>query len=231
VKADSAFIVSNSGYAETAIKKAHVLGIRLLSYEQALENEWSEWIKCRHFRALFKRYNNASITLIQKNNPDIGVTLSAESINSYNNDKNAKIILNKDGNEFCSFLDLIQSFITCIVIRHTKKVPTDGSSIRVMLDAGGIIEPSIFLRNENNDLIELGNIKLEVDLYYEVQEHPITLSKYKEPHSKNSIAEIVTMNVEHLGKKWKFEMLVPTKGDRISNGLKMHVSTTNIEKK
>ena len=230
VKADAAFIVSQSGYAQAAIKKANELGIRLLSYEQALERDWSNWITCKCITALFRKYDNAVVTLCQKDEPTIGVTLSEKSKSAYINDKSLKIILDKEGNEFCSFLDLIHSFIVSSGDEAYKQVPEDGSRVRVLFDAGEKIEPAMFLRNSKNELIQLGNIKLEVDLYYEVEEHPITLTRYKEVNSDKSIAELATATIKHQDRNWQLEILAPAAGDRINNGLKLHVSTTQIEK-
>jgi hypothetical protein len=56
VKADAVFLVSKSGFTKPATIKAEKLGIRLISYEEAKDGNWSSWLRCRTFRSHFKTY-------------------------------------------------------------------------------------------------------------------------------------------------------------------------------
>ncbi len=65
VGANTAFIVSRSGFTKTALEKARHQGIQTLTYEEALNSDWSGRIKCEYFSVIAGKYEN--VLIIVKN--------------------------------------------------------------------------------------------------------------------------------------------------------------------
>ena len=79
VNANAAFIVSRSGFANTALEKAKCLGIQTLTYEEALKSDWSGWIRCRNFIFILRKWDNLLITLMDNSNKRLDIAPEIES--------------------------------------------------------------------------------------------------------------------------------------------------------
>ena len=218
VRADAAFLVSKSGFTKTAITKATQLAIRTLSYEEAQEADWSNWLQCRTFGVLSRKYDKPVITIFEKGEKDKVIEMSPESIAELKKNKTTKIILDKDGNALFSLPELINRIVNIYGEQPFENIPHDGSRIRTPLLFNEKFDPPIYLKAKDGQIRQIGNIGLVVELYFESEEYPIKLTRYKETDSSSSIAELATADVNILGKKYRFEILVPKAGDCVPEG-------------
>lgn len=229
VKADAAFLVSRSGFTKTAIVKADQLGIRILNYEEARNENWSGWLQCRTFGIMLLRYDNPVVTPFEygtdrRFNPSIKV------IEILKNDPNAKIFSDEHGNQTISLPDLVNKIINIFDknILHDN-IPHDGTRVKKQLLYQGQFEPSLWVESETDINIQIGKVLIEAEFYIENKEFPLKLMRYRIPDSDQSIAELATTEIEILGKKYIIEMLAPRAGDNIPAGTTVSFRSTKIE--
>jgi len=218
VRADAAFLVSKSGFTKTAITKAKQLAIRALSYEDAQSADWSNWLQCRTFSVLTRKYDKPVVTLFEHGKKNKAIEISPNCLTEIEKDKTAKIILDENGNPLLSLPELINKIVNIFGERPFKNIPEDGTRIKTPLLYNGKFEPRIYLKAKDGRIRQIGNVRIEVELYLECKEYPIMLTRYKEAGSINSIAELATTDVNILGKKYRFEILVPKAGEFVPEG-------------
>lgn len=218
VRADAAFLVSKSGFTKTAITKAKQLAIRALSYEEAQSADWSNWLQCRTFSILTRKYDKPVVTLFEHGKKNKAIEISPNYITELKKDKTAKFILDANGNQLLSLPELINKIVNIFGERPFKNIPEDGTRVKMPLLYNGKFEPRIYLKAKDGKIRQIGNVRIEVELYLECEEYPIKLTRYKEAGSINSIAELATTDVNILGKKYRFEILVPKAGEFVPEG-------------
>lgn len=218
VKADAAFLVSKSGFTKTALTKAKQLGIRALSYEEAQSADWSNWLQCRTFSVLHRKYDKPIVTLFEQGNKNKTIDISSECLEELKKDRSSKIILDESGTPFLSLPDLINKVINILGDKPYKDIPEDGRRKKSRLFFQGKFDPSLYVKTKNGTTCQIGNVGIEVELYLECIEYPIKLTRYREADSEVSIAELATADVDILGKKYRFELLAPGAGEFVPAG-------------
>lgn len=218
VRADAAFLVSKSGFTGTAIAKANQLAIRVLTYEEAQEADWSNWLRCRTFSVLSRKYDKPVVTPFQQGEKSRTIDIASDCLAQIEEDKSSKVILDEDGNPLLSFPELLSKIINAFGERAYTDIPEDGTRVRKRLFYNGLFEPSLYLREKDDVLCQIGNVGIEVDLYIEIKEYPIKLARYREVDSKGSIAELAAADVDIHGEKYRFEILAPGAGDFVPAG-------------
>ena len=223
VRADAAFLVSRSGFAKTAIAKANQLGIRVLSYEEAQNENWSGWLQCRTFGLIQLRYDNSTVTLFEygtekRFNP------SPKIIELLKRQKIAKIFIDGHGNEIISLQNLINKIINVFdnKVLHDN-IPHDGTRVKKKLLYHGRFEPALWIEADTDFNVQLGKVLIEADFYFDNKEFPIKLMRYLIPDSTRSIAELATTDVEILGKRYTIEFIAPGAGKNIPAGTTVSV--------
>lgn len=218
VRADAAFLVSKSGFTKTAIAKANQLGIRALSYEEAQTADWSNWLQCRTFSVLSRKYDKSFVTIFEHGEKNKTIEISPDCLAELKKDKTIKLILDKNGNPLRSLPELINKIVNIFGDRPYKNIPEDGTRIKTTLLFNGKFEPPIFIKAKDRQIRQIGSVGLNIELYFEREEYPLKLTRYKEVESKSSIAELATANVNILGEKYRFEILAPKAGEYVPEG-------------
>ncbi|MCD4716228.1 MAG: restriction endonuclease [Desulfobacterales bacterium] len=229
VKADAAFLVSKSGFTKTAITKAKQLAIRTLSYEEAQEADWSSWLQCRTISVLSRKYDKPIIIIFEKGMKNKVIEISTESLEELKKNKSLKIILDKDGNPLLSLPELINKIVNIYGEKPFQNIPYDGSRIRTKLLFNGKYDQPIFLKDKDGQVRQIGKVGLEAELYFDNEEFPFKLARYKEEGSSSSIAELATADVSILGKKYRFELLAPRAGDFVPEGATITFHSTPLK--
>jgi len=228
VRADAAFLVSKSGFAKTAIIKANQLAIRALSYDEAQDADWSNWLQCRTFSVLSRKYDRPVITMFEKGKKNKRIDISPDYLTKLKKNFSTKVILDKNGNPMHSLPELITKIINIFGEKPYENVPEDGTRVKTPLLFNGTFQPPIYLKSKDGLIRQIGNVGLEVELYFECKEYPIKLSRYREAGSKVSIAELATADVDILGKKFRFEILAPKAGECVPEGATITFHTTPL---
>ena len=222
VKADAAFLVSNSGFYRTAIIKAKELNIRTLTYEEAKSVDWSDWLQCRTFSVLYPKYDKPTICFFEYGT-DSYINVSAECIASVRENSASKIILDEQGTTLVSIPDFFNKVINIFGRKPYEDIPTDGTRIKRLLIFQGKFNPPLWIEAGDRKSHQIGEVRIEAELYLERNEYPITLKRYRETNSIKSIAELATADVDILGKKYRIEMLAPGVGDYVPAGTTIYM--------
>lgn len=218
VRADAAFLVSKSSFTKTAIAKANQLAIRALSYEEAQEADWSNWLQCRTFSVLSRKYDKPVVTLFEQGEKNKIIDIAPDCLAELEKDKSSKVILDENGNPLLSLPELINKIINIFGEKSYKNIPEDGTRVKTRLLFNGRFEPPLFIRTKKEGIRQIWYVGLEVELYIECKEYPIKLTRYREADSKSSIAELATADVDIHGEKYRFEILAPKAGEFIPEG-------------
>jgi hypothetical protein len=229
VRADAVFLVSKSGFTKPASVKAEKLGIRLLTYEEAKDGDWSAWLKCRSFSVVHRKYDKPVLHFFDAKTGK-PIKPSEKFIKEFNKNKDSKLILNKAGEPLISIPDLIKNIINIYGEKTFEGVDLDGSRVRQRLLFDGKFSDPIFIEDAERLLTQIGKVGIEADFYFETVEYPMKLMKYKNYSAKESIAELATSEVEILGKKYKFEILAPGAGEYIPAGATVSFRSIPINK-
>ena len=228
VKADAVFLVSRSGFTQTALVKAKKLGIRALTYDQATREDWSNWLQCQTLTVYNRKYDKANIVFAEFGSNQI-MTISPETLHAFKDDKNAKILRTEDGNPRMSFPNLVQCIVNSVTEQLFKDIPLDGSrqrrSIVVNEDQ---LKPSLYIEGSDGKLRRMGKIKLELDCYCEQARFPFKLMKYHEAGAQRSIAEVATADLEVGANKFRIELIAPGAGACIPAGAKVSLRATKL---
>lgn len=230
VRADAAFLVSRSGFTKTAITKASRLGIRALTYDEAKDADWSDWLQCRTIRVLSKKYENVSIAFAEFGSTNL-MTILSEVIQDFEQDETTKIIKTKDGSPHVSLPDLVRVIINLLAEELYKDIEKDESRQKRTIIIDELqYEPPLFIENGDGKLCRIGKTKVEVDCYYEFMEYPFKLMKYRNINSLESIVEVATADVMHENNKYRIELAAPGAGKYIPAGTEVSIKITNLEK-
>lgn len=228
VRADAAFLVSKSGFTETAIAKAKQLCIRVLTYEEAKTDDWSNWLECRTFGILQLKYDNPVVTPFEYGTNKL-ITPSSKTVEILKNELNAKIITDEQGKPILSLPDMVKLILNHFGKELKKDVPLDGAHVNKRLLFKGRFEPALWLETDRGIKVQIGNVGIELDLYNDWKEFPLKLMRYRTPDSNKSIAELATSDVEILGKKYRIEIIAPGAGKNIPAGTTVEIRTIKLD--
>ncbi len=230
VNADAAFIVSRSGFTKTALIKAGHLGLRALTYEEATNSNWSNWLKCKTIVSFRRKYEKATMAFSEFGSESL-LEISDKLIQSVNEDKTTKVIKNEDGVPVFSIPDLIKSFVDAFAEQIYADISADGTRHRkTMLAVENQLEPAMFVDNKNGDLRRIGKVKIDVDCYIESEEYPFKLMKYSQSNASESIAEVAMAEIDTGQNSMRVELIATGAGEYIPAGAKISLRTTLIEK-
>jgi len=229
VRADAAFIVSRSGFAKPALIKAEKYGIRVLTYDEATNADWSNWLQCKTITMYARKYDNVRVVFAEFGSNQI-LNMSSEIRHVFENDKNAKIIKTQDGNPCISFPDLVNRVINSVTEQLFKEVPIDGShQPRSVVINEKQLEPPLYIEASDGKLRRIGKMKLDLVCYIEEAQFPFKLMKYRNAGAKDSVAEIATADIEVDKNKYRIELIVPGAGAYIPAGTTVSLRTTKLD--
>jgi hypothetical protein len=230
VRADAAFIVSRSGFTKSALTKAEKLGIRALTYDEATNADWSNWLQCKTMSVYARKYDSVKLVFAEFGSNHI-LNLSSENKQIFKNNKNAKILKTIDGAPFISFPELINRIINSIVEQIFKEVPLDGThQQRSVVISEGQLAPPLYIEGADGQLRRIGKMRLDISCYLEESQYPFKLMKYHQADVKNSIAEIATTEISVGENKYRIALIVPGAGEHIPAGTQVTLRTTKLNK-
>ena len=128
VRADAVFLVSHSGFTNTALTKAKQLGIRALIYDEATSSDWSNWLQCKTLSIHARKYENPVIAFSQFGS-NTQMSISSTTMQVFENDKTAKILRTEDGTPYISIPDLINKIINSLSDKFYSDIKIDGASV------------------------------------------------------------------------------------------------------
>ena len=227
VVADAASIVSRSGFTKTALEKAKHLGIQTLTYEEALKSDWSGWIKCEYFSVIERKYENIFIKLGDANSNKI-LNVAPEILSQVQTNSKSKVVLGTDGKPLTSFFDLAYNIINSSIEKLYEGVQDNGERVRRAVLFEGTSEPELFVLGEEGLNHKIGKVLVEADFYIEEKQYSISLLRYRNTESDESIAEVATSDIEIGGKKIRIDILAPMAGDYIPAGSTVQLRTTPL---
>lgn len=225
VGANAAFIVSRSGFTKTALEKAKHLGIQTLTYEEALKSDWSGWIKCEYFGVIEMKYENIFIKLGNANSNKI-LNVAPDILSQVQTNSKSKVVLGTDGKLLTSFFDLAHNIINSSIEKLYEGLQDNGERVRRAVLFEGTLEPELFVLGEDGLNHKIGKVLVEADFYIEERQYPISLSRFRNTESDESIVEVATSNIEIGGKKFRIDILAPMAGDYIPAGSTVQLRTT-----
>lgn len=229
VRADAAFIVSRSGFTKPALIKAEKLGIRALTYDEATNADWSNWLQCKTITMYARKYDKVNVVFAEFGSNQI-LNISSEIRHIFENDKNAKIIKTEDGNPCISFPDLVNRIINSVIEQLFKEVPIDGShQQRSVVINEDQLKPPLYIEGSDGQLRRIGKMKLDLVCYLEEAQFPFKLMKYRKADAKNSVAEIATADIEVGENRYRIELIVPGAGAYIPAGTTVSLRTTKLD--
>ena len=228
VNANAASIVSKSGFTKTAIEKAKYLRIQTLTYKEALQSDWSGWIKCKYISVFTRTYNNVLITMGKENSNEI-LSIAPEILLQIQNNAKSKVLVNNDRESIGSCIDLAWSIINPSIEKLCEGLEPAGEKVRRSIMFDGILEPQLNVLGNDGITHKITKVKVEADFYIEERQYPIHVSKFQNTESEESIAEVATADIEVGDKKLRFEILAPNANDNIPSGSKVQIRTTPLD--
>ena len=228
VGANAAFIVSRSGFTKPALEKARNLGIQTLTYKEALKSDWSGWIKGKYFSVIARKYEDVHIKL-ENGNSDKILNVAPEILSQVQTNSKSKVLLGKDGKPVTSFFDLAHNIINSSIEKFFEGLHANGEKVRRAVLFKGTLEPELFVLGEDGLNHKIGKVLVEADFYIEVRQYPISLSRFRNTESDESIAEIATSDIEIGGKKIRIDILAPKAGDYIPAESPVLLRTTPLK--
>ncbi len=229
VRSDAAFIVSRSGFTKPALIKAKKLGIRALTYDEATNADWSNWLQCKTMIMHYRKYDNVKIIFAEYGSNKI-IDVSPEVIRAIQDDKNAKVLRDKDRIPFFSLQDLVKCFVNKFGDRLFENIPPDSSHQRrnIVINEDRY-EPTLYIIASDDKLHKIGKMRIDLDCYIEEIQYPFKLMKYRKADAKKSDAEVATVDVELDDNKYRFEFIVPGAGESILAGTTVSLRTTKLD--
>jgi len=230
VRADAAFIVSRLGFTKPALIKAEQLGIRVLTYDEATNADWSNWLQCKQMIVCNRKYDNVKVVFAAFGSNQI-LNISSEIRHIFENNKNAKIIKTKDGNPYISFPELANRAINSVTEQLFKGVPLDGSHKQrsVVINEDKLVPP-LYIEDSKGQLSRIGKMRIDLACYLDEVQFPFKLMKYHQADAKNSIAEIATTDIDVGENQYRIELIVPGAGEYIPAGTQVTLRTTRLNK-
>lgn len=226
VGANAAFIVSRSGFTKPALEKAKHLAIQTLTYEEALKSDWSGWIKGEYFHVIERKYENVLIKLENDTSNKL-LNVAPEILSQVQTNSKKKVLLGKDGKPLTSFFDLAHHIINSSE-KLFEGLQANGEKVRHTVLFKGTLEPELFVLGEDGLNHKIGKVLVEADFYIEVRQYPISLSRFRNTESDESIAEVATSDIEIGGKKIRIDILAPMAGDYIPAESTVQLRTTPL---
>ena len=175
-----------------------------------------------------KKYENASIAFAEYGSNTM-MSISPETLDTFENDKTAKILRTEDGTPHISVPDLIKITINSLSDKLYEGIEMDGTRHRrtVLVDETQY-EPAMFIKGKNGELHRIGKVKIEADCYYECRDYPFRLMRYGDCNAPHSIAEVATADIEIGQKRFRLELIAPGAGPDIPAGTTVSLRTTPL---
>jgi len=224
VKANAAFIVSKSGFYQTAIKKAEKFGIKTLTYEEATNENWSKWISGNEISVYLRKWGKARVVLAEKGSTHRFIA-SSKILQILTNNKKAKVIKTSDGKTF-AFIDIVNIIVNTNNDKIFKGVSPDSNHQKKSFFVN--LRPSVYLENQYDQLREIDRVKLDIECWIDKSQAPLKLMKYRNTNEIDSIAEVASIEANIGEKKVKVEIIIPGAGKSIPPGAEITIRTTKI---
>lgn len=225
VGANAAFIVSRSGFANTALEKAKCLGIQTLTYEEAMKSDWSGWIIYRNIIFTKRLYNNILITLMDNSNKKLDIASEIES--EVHKNPKSMVLLNNEGKPYTSIFNLADSILKPNEGLY-ECLEANGKRVRRGIFCNATLEPQLFVVGKDGLNHKMEKVLVEADFYIEEEQIPLSLWRYRNTESDDSIVEVATADIEIGGEKKRFEILAPNAGDSVPGGSKIQLRIASL---
>lgn len=229
VGAAVAYIVSRSGFYDTARKKAERHGIRLLTLDEAAEHNWSAWCGLRDIHVIDRVHDHAVVTLGRVGSDEI-LNVADDVVAAVLKDQHARVLTDATGTPLASFRDLGMAVVNHMIEQAFADVPMDGTVVRRTLIVRGPFGDDIHIRNAAGEIERIGAVRIDADFWHRVRAYPVTLHRYRKESTGGSasIVEVVETVLEMGDKQVRFEMLAETDGSSVGGGKALKLRTTPL---
>lgn len=219
VGADAACIVSKTGFYGTALKKAAANKIRTLTLEEALQGDWSGWLKTRNLVVVEKHWGGHLVVLMFEEPSKAPIELHRDFVAQLQDDLSARVILNSNKEPTFSLEDLVtsifrQSDTQSLYAGLDVENPRERRSFAAVCD----FRPKIFVLGVDNELHKIDAVRVVLDVWRDFKSFPFSLRRYQSTDSESSIAEMVEAEVEIHGKAFKIGLLAEHAGQVVPQG-------------
>ncbi|MGN6553746.1 MAG: restriction endonuclease [Verrucomicrobiota bacterium] len=223
VCAHAGFIVSSSGFCETAVKKAEALNIRLFTLEEATSLNWTQCLQIREINQFRDRWDNVLFLFLE---PETNRIISPHDslVQAIKADPNAKVLVNAQNEAKFSLGE-----ITAMVINQNRDYFFQETTIlngrhrkRVFVDLRNTPNETIlYFQGRAGTRCKVEKLGIEVDCWKELRKLPVVLSKYLNPATGKAIAEVASATIDVWGDPHKLEMLATLPDEAHENGTKI----------
>jgi hypothetical protein len=210
VGADASFVVSSSGFNASAVEKAIALGIRLLTYEEAVSREWNRVFLLTEMGQMTRHFNNVRVTFLT-DSADRIENPAPSLIEAVSKDSNAPIFLDRSGQPVCSLAALAH----CVVNHYGKLFFDDlevgNPPIRKGVKHTGTVNPPMFYQAADGIKRRVHCFVLEADFWLEQRHLPVTVGQYRQ--NNTVLAETASVTIQGPKGPLKLEFLAKSDGD------------------
>jgi hypothetical protein len=192
VGASGAWIVSKSGFWKSAKVKANALGIGMISYEQALKTDWSEFFHLMEgFGVQTRRFDNVKIIFLKEGSRHI-INPHPELCDAIRVDSDAPVLLDSKGAPAASLGQIAKRVIESVGDQVYGKLELGAPRRRIRIHFPGTLEPPLFFRDATDTIKKLEDLLVAVDVWIEVKRSPVTMQQYKDFGTGEVHAEVAT---------------------------------------
>lgn len=210
VGADAAFVVSASGFCDTAIKKAQALNIRIFTHEEALSADWMQCLQLKEIVQWIQYKDNLAIELLEPSTNHI-INPHQSIVDAVQKNVGALIFTTEQGEPKASIAQIVNWVINKnseIVFRDIQ----DGSRKRKRILIKNLQFP-LFFPDVTGALRKLECLCVEADFWIEILKTPVHLSKYRDAKTGKSLAEVAYTTIEIDGELHKLELIANISGE------------------
>src|ERR1017187_481589 len=221
VGADAAFLVSASGFCDTAIEKAKALNIRVFTYQDALSSDrWMQCLQLSEITQFIEQRDNVVVTFLEPTTNKI-IDPHQSIVDAIRENVNAVVLVNEKGEPKFS----IPNIADMVINQNRENLFSDvrnGDRKRkrafVVLQTPPS-ETETHFRDSTGSLRKLEKFCLDADYWVEVSKTPVHRAKFVNAGSGEALAEIASTTIEAWGSDHELQMIAKFSGEQGSQVL------------
>jgi len=220
IGANIVYVVSKSGFASTAIKKAKFSGVELIDFKEALKKDWSTTIRHLESITIYSIGNeNTTIYFLDKDTKKI-INMHDDLIKRIKESNNSeKCFVNSNKQPFMSLIDIFNTAISAgneALYKNLNVGKNNKKKMRLFVEFNPIVK--VYFLDYVDEYREINFILIVGDFWIIKEIVPTTVKKYQSPDKENYAELLSTQD----SKTHNIEILIENPGD-ISNDRKMHI--------
>ncbi len=225
VGADAAFIISASGFCDSAKEKAKALNIRIFTHEEALSTDWMQCLQLREIAQLIQKWDKVLMIFLEPLTNRI-ISPHQSLVDAVEKNVNAPVFVTEQNIPKNSIPEIanmainqnIESIFRGVEIGKPQRK-------RAFVELRTPRNEPLFFRDASGMLRKLERFCLEADFWSEVHKTPVHLSKYRNAETGEALAEIASTTIEAWGAPHKLEIIAKfsdKQGSQVSMRLHKH---------